>query len=92
VIAVDTSALMAIALGEPQSDACIAALEAEDEILISAATLAEALIVASRRNVGAEMARLIDGLGMEVIPVTPASARRIAAAYDRWGKGSTRQA
>jgi ribonuclease VapC len=61
-------------------------------ILISAATLAEALIVASRLNVGAEMASLIDGLGIDVMPVTPASARRIAAAYDLWGKGLTRQA
>ena len=37
MIAVDTSALMAIVLGEPQADACIAALAAENEVLISAA-------------------------------------------------------
>ena len=37
VIAVDTSALMAIVLGEPDAGACIAALEDEDEILISPA-------------------------------------------------------
>ena len=30
---------------------------------------------------------LIDGLGLEIISVTPASARRIAEAYSRWGKG-----
>ena len=33
MIAVDTSALMAIVLNEPQADACIAALAAEDELL-----------------------------------------------------------
>lgn len=87
MIAVDTSALMAIVLDEPEADACIAALEAEDEILISAGTLAEALIVSARRNVGAEVASLIDGLGFDVIPVTPAAARRIAEAYEQWGKG-----
>lgn len=87
MIVVDTSALMAIVLDEPQSGACIAALEAEDDILISAGTVAEALIVAARRNVGEELAGLIDGLGFEVAAVTPASARRIAEAYGQWGKG-----
>jgi ribonuclease VapC len=87
MIAVDTSALMAIVLNEPEADACIAALEADDEILISAGTVAEALIVAARRNVGAEMASIIDGLGFEFVTVTPAAARRIAQAYGQWGKG-----
>ena len=87
MIAVDTSALMAIVLNEPEADACAAALEAEDDLLISAGTVAEALIVARRRNVGAEMERLLDGLGFEVVGVTPVSARRIAHAYETWGKG-----
>ncbi len=87
MIAVDTSALMAIVLNEADADACIAALEAEDGILISAGTVAEALIVASRRNVAEEIASLIDGLGFEIVSVTPASARRIAEAYAQWGKG-----
>ncbi len=87
MIAVDTSALMAIVLDEPEASACAALLEAEEQLLISAGTVAEALIVAARRNVGEEMARLIDGLGFEVVSVTPLAARRIAEAYERWGKG-----
>jgi ribonuclease VapC len=87
VIAVDTSALMAIVLDEPEATACIAALAAEEDILISAGTVAEALIVSTRRNVGEEMESIIDGLGMEIVSVTPAAARRIAEAYRRWGKG-----
>lgn len=87
MIAVDTSALMAIVLDEAEADACIAALEMEDNILISAGTIAEALIVAARRNVSEEIASLIDGLGFNAVAVTPASARRIAQAYGRWGKG-----
>jgi ribonuclease VapC len=87
MIVVDTSAIMAIILNEPEADACSAALEAEDTILISAGTVAEALIVAGRRNVGDEVAGLIDGLGFEVVTVTPASARRIAQAYQQWGRG-----
>jgi ribonuclease VapC len=87
MIAVDTSALMAIVLDEAEANACIAVLETEDNILISAGTIAEALIVAARRNVSEEIASLIDGLGFNAIAVTPASARRIALAYGRWGKG-----
>jgi ribonuclease VapC len=87
VIAVDTSALMAIALGEKEADACIMVLETETEVVISAGTVAEALIVAARRNVGEEMTRMIEGLGFEIVSVTPASARRVAAAYARWGRG-----
>jgi ribonuclease VapC len=86
VIAVDTSALMAIVLNEPEADACIAVLAGEDDLLISAGTVAEALIVSSRCNVGEELARLIDGLGFEIVTVTPAAARRIAQAYERWGR------
>lgn len=87
MIAVDTSALMAIVLDEARAEACMTALEAEDEILISAGTVAEALIVSARRNVGEEMAQLIDGLGFDIVDVTPAVARRVADAYNRWGKG-----
>jgi ribonuclease VapC len=88
MIAVDTSALMAIALGEAEADACIRVLETEAEVVISAGTVAEALIVAARRNVGEEMTRMIDGLGLEIVSVTPSSARRVAAAYARWGRGT----
>jgi ribonuclease VapC len=87
MIAVDTSALMAIILDEPPANACIAALEAADEILISAGTVAESLIVAARRGVGDEMKSLVNDLGLNVIPLTQASAERIAQVYSRWGKG-----
>lgn len=78
---------MAILLGEPHADECMAALSADNDILISAGTVAEALIVAARRRVGDEMTRLIEGLGLRVVDLSPAGARRVAAAYARWGKG-----
>lgn len=87
MIAVDTSALMAILLGEPQGDLCAKALETADALVMSAATLSEALIVADRRNIGAEMAALVDGLGIEIAAVTPAAARRVSSIYAVWGKG-----
>lgn len=54
--------------------------------MISAASVAEALIVAARRNVGEQMRRLIDGMGFEIVSVTDASARRVADSYAIWGK------
>ena len=87
MIAVDTSALMAIVLDEPQAETCMAAIEAADGLLISAGTVAEALIVADRRNIRDEVDALISGLSFEIVPVTADSARRIADAYGHWGKG-----
>jgi ribonuclease VapC len=90
MIAVDTSALMAVLLGEANADRCVDLLERETQVLISAGTMAEALIVADRRNVGPEMRSLIDDLGMEIAAVTASDARRVAEAYGRWGKGAHR--
>jgi ribonuclease VapC len=87
MIAVDTSALMAIVLNGIEADACIKVLEAEENLLIPAGTVAEALIVSARRKVAEEMARLIHGLSFDIVSVTHASAQRIAKAYERWGKG-----
>jgi ribonuclease VapC len=87
MIVVDTSALMAIVLDEPAADGCIRALESNDELLISAGTLAESLVVATRRNVLAEMHAIVDGIGLEIVPVTAMAARFVARAYGRWGKG-----
>ena len=87
MIAVDTSALMAIVLDEPEAEACIGALEGEEELLISAGTVAEARIVSNRRNVGEEVEKMIEELGFEIVAVTPTSARRIAQAHEKWGKG-----
>ena len=90
MIAVDTSALMAIALDEPEAGACIKALEAEEAVLISAGTIAEALIVAAGKSVGRKFADVIDGIGFEIVPVTRDTAKRVADAYMRWGKGNHR--
>ena len=78
---------MAIALDEPAADACAAVLEAADELFISAATLAEARIVAARRNVGASMESLVGRLGLRVINVTARVSITVAQAYQQWGKG-----
>ena len=87
MIVVDTSALMAILLDEAEADRCADILEAEDRILMSSGTLAEALIVASRRGRRSEMDRLVAELGFEIVGVSAASARHVVQAYELWGKG-----
>ena len=61
MIVVDTSALIAIALREAKANACIKAIEAEPDILISAGTLAELLVVSARRGFSEDVNRLLDG-------------------------------
>lgn len=87
MIVVDTSALMAILLNESAGDLCMDVLSTADTLSISAGTVAEALVVADRRGCGQEMRRLLDGLGFDVSPVTLTTARHVADAYARWGKG-----
>ena len=87
MIAVDTSALIAIVLGEPEAQPCIQALGQEPDVIISAATLTETLIVAARRGQATEHDRLVQSLQLRVIPVTETSARGASSAYETWGKG-----
>jgi ribonuclease VapC len=87
MMVVDTSALMAVVLDEAAADRVSAGLEGAGDIAMSAVTMAEALVVAATRGVGPDMQRLIEGLGTEIVPVTPADAVRVAAVYQRWGKG-----
>ena len=87
MIVVDTSALIAIVLKEPAATNCAGAISVEPFVLISAGTLAEAYIVAARRHVSAELAQLVDGLGLVVMTVSAASAQRMNQAYERWGRG-----
>jgi ribonuclease VapC len=87
LIVIDTSALMAVVLDEPTARSCTVATAEADRVAISAATVAEAMIVADRKGLGAPMRRLLNDLGLEIVDVTPTSASRVADAYSRWGKG-----
>jgi ribonuclease VapC len=88
MIVVDTSALMAILLDEPEAEPCMTALAEEPHLSISAVTVAEALIVAERRGVRAEMADLLGGLGFAVETADTSTAHGVAEAYRIWGKGA----
>ncbi len=87
MIVIDTSALMAVLLDEPDAPRCIAALTTDAALAISAGTLAEARIVAARRGAREALDRLLARLKPEIVAVTGLEADLVAAAYDRWGKG-----
>ena len=88
MIVVDSSALMAISLEEPEAENCRRALASSEKIAMSAATLVESSIVAAGRGVARRLARLLELIAPEVAPVTEASARRAVEAHRRWGRGN----
>ena len=87
---IDTSALVAILLGEPESESLVQALAAADRRLVGAPTLVEAAaVMQARKGPGGEMAldALMERAGLEVVPMTLPAARLARLAYARYGKG-----
>jgi ribonuclease VapC len=87
VIVLDTSALMALLLAEPEADRIAEILKSDEDFTISAGTFAEALIVAGRRGLSEEMSRLLEGIAVEIEAVSVAGAIAVSEAYSTWGKG-----
>jgi len=88
VTIVETSAILTILLQEPEAPSFAAYLEAEDELLISAATVTEAGIVALRRGgypLFRDFERILQEVPMEVAPLTAARSRAAIEAYARYG-------
>jgi len=88
LIAVDTSALIAILLKEMPAAACRKALVQDTEPLISAVTLVEVRMVARKREVLDDLEELLARIPIAVIAVDEAAASRVAAAQIKWGKGN----
>ena len=87
MIAVDTTALMAILLRKAEAEACKATLEAKPEVMISAGTVAAALIVAARRNVTNEgIATMTVPYDIRGNPLTGASPAAAAAYIEGLGQ------
>ena len=89
MIAVDTSALIAVVLDEPGKAVCMQVLKTNAGLTMSAASLVEAGIVAARRGVTSELQSLLSGLPIKVAPVTADEGRRAVDAYRLWARGST---
>lgn len=87
---VDTSALLAILLDEPEALFCSEAIEAAPSALISAATRVELDIVILNK-LGEEALGdaddLLETAGIQIEPVTAAQTGLARQAYLRFGKG-----
>ncbi|MFM6832147.1 MAG: type II toxin-antitoxin system VapC family toxin [Novosphingobium sp.] len=91
MIAVDTSAVIAILFGEPEREDFYAILDSAPAAVMSAGTLVEARIVA-RRLAGDAMVdllhALIDRAGIQIEPVTEAHSAIAHQAFVKYGKGN----
>ena len=91
VIAVDTSALVAIQLREPDADALYQVLKQADKLLTSSASLLEARMVIHGRYGHAGVLRLDAFLsegGFEVVPPTQDDIDTAFGAFVLYGKGN----
>ncbi len=87
---IDSSALLAILLDEPERREFNERIEADPRRLISAATLLEASIALESRSgefAGRELDLFIHRAGFEVVPVDQDQAEIARAAFRRYGKG-----
>ena len=91
---IDTSAIIAIALGEPPAAALRYAIDSAPKRIIASVSLLEAGIV-MRARWGAKsvpvLYDLIDELGVEVADFAEAHAKIAIAAFARFGKGMKRR-
>lgn len=90
-ITVDTSALVAIVLGEPDAERYASALtQHAGDIDVSTATLVETSIVLIARQGEAaadDLTRLLQLTGTNAVPVDAAQQHAAVAAWRRFGKG-----
>ncbi len=86
----DTSALIAVLLDEPEADPLLTAIDGALFRRLSAASLVEAALVVQTRfgDPGErELDLLVDRLGVEIAPVTAEHAALARSAFRRFGKG-----
>ncbi|MEO8685509.1 MAG: type II toxin-antitoxin system VapC family toxin [Devosia sp.] len=86
MIVVDSSALIAILTGEPLGPACLAVME-HSELIMSAATLTEALIVSIARGRDQALVGLIEAADIEMVSHSAQLAYLSGEAFRQWGKG-----
>jgi ribonuclease VapC len=91
VIAVDTSAIVAIVLGEPERETFRSVIERADKALVSTVSMVEARIVIHSRR-GQRAVLLFDGLlqlpMFEIVPPGIPEMNAAYAAFVAYGKGS----
>jgi len=89
-VVVDTSALLAVLLDEPEREPFIELLADAEDPLISAATLLESSIVMQAKtgnDGGADLDELLAAAAVRCVAVDRAQAHVAREAYARFGKG-----
>ena len=92
---VDTSALMAILLGEPETVTFATMLDAADDLSISAATFLEfSIVIDARRNpaLSNQVEEILERYDIYIEHITTEQARIARQAYRDFGKGSGHRA
>lgn len=87
---IDSSALVAILLDEPDAEALAAAIARDPRRMVSAFSLLEASVVLDNRKGPesvAELETLLADLDVAVVELTAAQSRAAREAYRRFGKG-----
>lgn len=87
---VDTSALIALLLDEPEAEDFRVALEDDETRLMSAGTLLEAALVIEARKGetgGRELDLLVQKAGLTVVPIDEAQVAEARRAWRRYGRG-----
>ena len=87
MIVLDSSAVLAIVLSEPQAEECLHAVAKADALAMSAVTFSETLIVARFRGVEELTRELLEGWGVTILDATASVASRVVQVYGQWGKG-----
>lgn len=88
---VDTSAIMAIVLGEPEADRLLRAMAQAPLVEMSSATYVECSIVVDRRSPPAtrrRFDRLLDALDIQIVALTREQAVLAREAHRDFGRGS----
>lgn len=87
---VDTSALMAVILGEPDAEHLLSLMSGANELAVSAATLVEAGIVAEAKGgheAADDLQALLADLECSVVPLDQEQSMAALEAWRRFGKG-----
>ncbi|HMS36582.1 MAG TPA: type II toxin-antitoxin system VapC family toxin [Arachnia sp.] len=86
----DTSAFLAVILGEPDAESYLEKMASAESLAMSGATLAEAYIVAEARQgreAAIDLAALLADLDVDVVPFDEEQAEFASSAWRRFGKG-----
>jgi ribonuclease VapC len=89
-VVIDSSALLAIVLDEPERASLVARIEASPRGMISAASfIAASIVILNRRGEAAvsELREFVNRAGIEIAPIDVRQAESAIEAFRRFGKG-----